>query len=71
MMKVIDAVKELTSTYKPFAEVAKGLQVDANEVAAALAKAAPDSEEYTVLRVLADLNPVVKATVQAPVEIKD
>ena len=63
MMQVIDAIKELTSTYKPLVEVAKGLDVDATEVASALAKADPESEEFTVLTVLANLNPVnVKAT---------
>jgi len=69
MMQVIDAIKELTSTYKPLVEVAKGLDVDATEVASALAKADPESEEFTVLTVLANLNPVnVKAT---PVESKN
>lgn len=69
MMQVIDAIKELTSTYKPLVEVAKGLDVDATEVASALAKADPESEEFTVLTVLANLNPVnVKVT---PVESKN
>jgi len=61
MMKVSDAIKELTSTYRSLAEVARGLPVDATEVASALAKADPESEEFTVLQVLASLNPVVAA----------
>ena len=64
MMKVIDAIKELTSTYRSLAEVARDLPVDATEVASALAKADPESEEFTVLTVLANLNPVVKAAPQ-------
>lgn len=58
MMQVIDAIKELTSTYRPLVEIAKGLDVDAMEVASALADADPESEEFTVLTVLANLNPV-------------
>jgi len=66
MMKVAEAIKELTSTYRSLEEVARGLQVDANEVASALAKAHPESEEFTVLKVLASLNPVApKAAPQA------
>ena len=71
IMKVVDAVKELTSTYRSLGEVARGLPVDADEVAKALAKASPDSEEATALRVLASFNPVVKPTAKVQVEIKD
>jgi hypothetical protein len=62
MMKISDAIKELTSTYRSLAEVARALPVDATEVADALAKADPESEEFTVLQVLASLNPVVVVT---------
>lgn len=70
-MSLQEAVKELTSTYRPLRQVAQGLVVDGNEVAAALAKADPDSEEATALRVLAEFNPVVKPTKVKQVEVKD
>lgn len=70
-MKVADAVKALTSTYRSLSEVARTVEVDANEVAEALAKADPESEEATALRALAAFNPVLKPTKKAPVEIKD
>ena len=70
-MKVADAVKELTSTYRSLTEMARTMEVDATEVSEALAKADPDSEEATALRALAAFNPVLKPTKKAPVEIKD
>jgi hypothetical protein len=70
-MKVADAVKELTSTYRSLTEMARTMEVDATEVDEALAKADPDSEEATALRALAAFNPVLKPTKKAPVEIKD
>jgi hypothetical protein len=70
-MKVADAVKELTSTYRSLSEVARTMEVDATEVDEALAKANPDSEEATVLRALAAFNPVLKPAKKAPVQIID
>jgi hypothetical protein len=70
-MSLKDAIDNLTSTFKPLAQVARGLVVDPNEVAEALAKADPASEEATALRVLAEFNPVVKPTKTKQVEIKD
>lgn len=69
-MTVDEAVGELTSTYRSLSEVARSLPVDANEVAAALAKAEPDSAEGVALRHLAAFNPVVKPTKVKQVEIK-
>lgn len=70
-MNVKDAVAELTSTYRSLDEVARTLPVDANEVAAALAKADPDTAEGVALQALAKFNPAVKPTKTKQVEIKD
>lgn len=56
-MELQDALDELTSTYKDLDLVARGLQVNAEEVADALADADPDSAEAVALRVLAKYNP--------------
>lgn len=56
-MELQDALDELTSTYKDLDLVARGLQVNAEEVADALANADPDSAEAVALRVLAKYNP--------------
>ena len=54
-----DVVAELTSTYRPLPEMVRGAIVDATEVAAALLAADPDSCEATVLKLLAECNPVI------------
>ena len=56
-MELQDALDELTSTYKDLDLVARGLQVNAEEIADALADADPDSAEAVALRVLAKYNP--------------
>lgn len=56
-MKLQDALDELTSTYKDLDLVARGLQVDGQEVADALADAEPDSAEAVALKFLAKYNP--------------
>ncbi len=54
----LDAVVELLTTTRQSLElVARGLAVDAEEVADALANAEPDTAEYVALSVLAKLNP--------------
>lgn len=65
-MKVTDAVEVLVTTYQSLDSVAQGLEVKASEVAAALAKAKPDTAEYVALTVLAKFNPV--AVTSAPPE---
>jgi len=58
-MKVADAVEVLATTYQALDMVAQGLEVKASDVAAALAKAKPDTTEFVCLTVLARYNPVV------------
>ena len=70
-MNLTDAIKALTTTYRALDDVAKSLPVDANEVAAALAKATPDTAEHVALQALAKFNPVVKPTKTKQVEVKD
>jgi hypothetical protein len=59
-----DALDVMTSTYLPFDLVVKGMVLDAKEVADALAKADPDTEEQTVLQVLATYFPYVPPKVK-------
>jgi hypothetical protein len=70
-MDLKDAVQMLITTDRPYRQVAQGMSVDGNEVAAALAQVDPESVEATALRALADFNPVVKPTKVKQVEIKD
>lgn len=56
-MNIKEALQILTSTYQSLDLVAQGLQVDAKEVANALASATPDTSEYVALQVLAKFNP--------------
>lgn len=58
-MKVADAVEVLATTYQSLDMVAQGLEVKANEVATALAKAKPDTTEFVCLTFLAKYNPVI------------
>jgi hypothetical protein len=61
-MKVTDALEIMTTTYQGLDSVALSLEVDANEVAKALASATPDTAEFVCLQVLAKFNPVKKKT---------
>ena len=67
-MALEDAIELMTSTYLPFDLVVRGMELDAKEVADALAKVTPDTEEATVLQFLAGCFPytptktVVKST---------
>jgi hypothetical protein len=63
-MKVADAVEVLATTYQSLDAVARGLEVKANEVATALAKAKPDTVEFVCLTILARYNPVA-ATIES------
>jgi hypothetical protein len=56
-MSLKDAITLLTSTYLPFDLAVRGMELDAKEVADALAKATPDTEEATVLAFLAECFP--------------
>lgn len=68
-MALKDAIDLLTSTYLPFDLVVRGMELDAKEVADALAKATPDSEEETVLQFLAGCFPYTATqTVVKPTE---
>jgi hypothetical protein len=58
-MKLSDAVEVLTTTYQSLDSVAKGLPVNAKEVADALALAKPDTAEMVALTVLQKYNPCV------------
>lgn len=58
-MSIKDAVSLLISTYLPFDLMVRGMELDAKEVADALAKATPDTEEETVLQFLASRFPYV------------
>jgi NACalpha-BTF3-like transcription factor len=53
------AIEELTTTYGDLDLIARSLQVDAAEVAAALEAAEPDSAAGVALRLLAKYNPLV------------
>jgi len=53
-----DALNTLTSTFQSLHLVARGLIVDAQEVADALKTATPDTAEYVALQALAEYNPV-------------
>lgn len=61
-MKVSEAVEILVSTYQSLDSMAQGMQVDAKEVADALAKATEDTAEFVALNVLAKFNPYVAPT---------
>ena len=60
-----DALDVMTSTYLPFDLVVRGMVLDAKEVADALAKADPDTEEQTVLQFLATYFPYVPPKVKS------
>lgn len=56
-MTLKDALDLMLSTYMPFDVIVRGMELDAKEVADALAKATSDTEEYTVLQFLAERFP--------------
>jgi hypothetical protein len=56
-MTLTEAIDTLASTYADPMLIARGLPVDAKEVADALAEAQPDTVEFVVLTLLAQLNP--------------
>ena len=56
-MSLKQALEELTTTYQSLDVVARGLVVDAKEVADALASATPDTAEFVALSVLSKYNP--------------
>lgn len=66
-MSLDDAIEALASTYADPMLIARGLPVDAKEVATALAAATPDTTEFIVLSLLAQLNPY---TAPAPTPVK-
>jgi hypothetical protein len=59
-MALKDAITLMTSTYLPFDLAVRGMELDAKEVADALAKATVDTEEHTVLTYLAGQFPYVQ-----------
>lgn len=65
-MKVADAVSVLATTYLSLDVVARGLEVTAAEVTAALAKAKPDTVEFVCLTVLAQYNSVIQIALPEP-----
>ena len=54
-----DALDVMTSTYLPLDVAVRGMVLDAKEVAEALANAEPDTQEHTVLQILAAYFPYV------------
>lgn len=66
-MTLDEAVELLASTYGDPVLAARGLPVDAKEVADALSEATPDTTEFVVLSILAQVNPY---TASAPIPVK-
>jgi hypothetical protein len=62
-MTLDDAVETLATTYADPVLIARGLPVDAKEVADALANATPDTTEFVVLTLLAQVNPYIAPVV--------
>ena len=60
------ALEVLTSTYQDLDTIARGLVVDAAEVAQALSSTESDSAEGVALRVLAKHNPYTPTTRYTP-----
>lgn len=58
-MSLKDAIDLLSSTYMSFDLAVKGMELDPQEVADALAETTPDTEEETVLQFLATRFPYV------------
>jgi predicted ABC-type ATPase len=71
MAKLKDVLAVMVSSYSDLTLLARGQEVDANELAQAIAKANPDSAEMVALQALAKWNPVaIQETVpiEAPIE---
>jgi hypothetical protein len=66
-MTLEEAIELLASTYGDPVLMARGLPVDSQEVATALAAATPDTTEFVALSLLAQVNPYTAST-PAPVE---
>jgi hypothetical protein len=56
-MTLTEAIETLATTYADPVLIARGLPVNAQEVAAALAAATPDTTEFFALTLLAQFNP--------------
>lgn len=67
MAKLKDVLAVMVSSYSDLTLLARGQEVDANELAQAIAKANPDSAEMVALQALAKWNPV-ETQKTAPVE---
>jgi endonuclease/exonuclease/phosphatase (EEP) superfamily protein YafD len=63
MTTLTQVLAEMTSSYMSLDVLARSQNVNANDVAKAIAKADPDSAEMIVLQALAKFNPV-QVTVQ-------
>lgn len=56
-MTLTEAIETLATTYADPMLIARGLPVNAQEVATALAAATPDTTEFVALTLLAQFNP--------------
>lgn len=56
-MTLDEAIETLATIYADPVLIARGLPVDAKEVADALAAATPDTTEFVALKLLAQFNP--------------
>ena len=56
-MTLADIVEQIGSSYGDIRALARASEVSPKEVAAALAKAKPDTAEFVVLSLLAEFNP--------------
>lgn len=56
-MKLAEVIEEISSSYGDIRAQARAAVVSPKEVAAALAKAKPDTAEFVVLSLLAEFNP--------------
>lgn len=52
-----EIIEQMVGHYGDLRAFARGLPVDAAEVAAALAQAEPDTAEFVCLQILSELNP--------------
>lgn len=64
-MTLTEAIETLATTYADPVLIARGLPVDAQEVATALAAAAPDTTEFVALTLLAQFNPYTAPATKA------
>lgn len=66
-MTLIEAIETLATTYADPVLIARGLPVDAREVATALAAATPDTTEFVALTLLAQFNPYTAPAARAKI----